>query len=139
MQFMKGGRCSSLLGPSLTMGYFCRSGSLQLTFQWDFDRPTISEGSYKQLWMIDFAHIVIGSSKTRIRKWLGSHCDYTSAYFGCLPAIRCTRGNLRRWNGRAGKCIVETDLNKHPRGTPNGNAWAKSECNLVKKKEKKSF
>lgn len=71
----------------------------------------------------------------RIRKWLGSPCDYTSAYFGCLPATRCTKGNLRRWRGRAGKSIVETDSNKHPRGTPNGNTRARSECNLVKKKK----
>lgn len=28
---------------------------------------------------------------------------------------------------------METDLNKHPRGKPNGNACAKSECDLMKK------
>lgn len=72
----------------------------------------------------------------RIRKWLGSHCDYTSAYFGCLPATRCTRGNLREMGEEEReKSIVETDLNKHPRGMPNGNARAKSEC----KKKKRSM
>lgn len=83
--------------------------------------------------MIDFAHIVMRSSKQGIRKWFGAHCDYTFAYFGCPPATRCTRGKLRRWRGRAGKSIVETDLNKHHRGTSNGNPRAKSVCNVIKK------
>lgn len=84
--------------------------------------------------MIDFAHIVTGSSKQGLRKWFGADRDYTSAYFGCPPATRCSRGNLRRWKGRAGKSIAETDLNKHSRGTPNGKVRAKSVCNDEKKK-----
>lgn len=42
---------------------FCSTAPLQLRFQSDFDQPMISESSTKRLWMIDFAQIVVRSSK----------------------------------------------------------------------------
>lgn len=69
----------------------------------------------------------------RIRKWLGPHCHYTSAYLDTFQPQGAQEAISGNEEGRARISIVETDLNKHPGGTPNENAQAKSECTLIKK------
>lgn len=118
--------------PSHTLGHFAD----RLHYSWHFNKTLIIRRYQKAVrsssgWLILLTLLLDLQNEdkevVRLAQWL---------HFCILWMPSSHKVHKRQFKGmerKSGKSIVETDLNKHPRGTPNGSARAKSECNLIKK------